>query len=305
VPILEIFMKFNLVFDQTGDSIPFQTINSQTSDLLCYYVERLELKNLNNFVSSNSVGQSIQTCINDLHTIINKTNNFIYELLDYKIETYNDQEYLDQAVLNKLHADWVCSQSVLYDIDQKRKKYKSLQAELIHDSYPDNIRVPPLGDVLEKLGVKSVYNSINFKIHHLEHIFNNLNYESNTHEWIEFKNPAPKSILTNDNCNLKLKFNHLGRTLYQKYCTFDNDLEFNDENSYDQLLKFLTVNMEPPQTIPLSKEYVTWCNIHNKIPSGDYLNIANIVDLDRYLTSYRKIIYQNDLQKNNFSIQLL
>jgi hypothetical protein len=305
VPILEIFMKFNLVFDQTGDAIPFQTINSQTSDLLCYYVERLESKNLNNFFSSNSVGHTIQTCINDLHSIINESNNFIYELLDYKIETYNDQEYLDQTILNKLHADWVGSQSVLYNIEQKRKKYKSIQAEFIHDNYSDDIRMPPLGDVLDKLGVKSVFDLINVRIHNLEHIFSNLNYESNTHEWIEFKNPAPKSILTNDKCNLRFGFHHLGRTLYQKFCTFDNDLEFNDENSYDQLLRFFTLNMEPPQTIPLSKEYVTWCNRHNRIPSGDYLNIANIVDLDQYLTSYRKIIYQNDLQKNNFSIQLL
>jgi hypothetical protein len=298
-------MKFNLVFDQTGDAIPFQTINSQTSDLLCYYVERLESRNLNNFVSSNSVGQSIQTGINDLHSIINESNNFIYELLDYKIETYNDQEYLDQTILNKLHENWVGSQSVLYDIKQKRKKYKSAQAKFIHDNYPDDIQMPPLGDVLDKLGVKSVFDLINVKIHNLEHIFNNLNYESNTHEWIEFPNQALKSILTNDKCNLRFGFSHLGRSLYQKFCTFDNDLEFNDENSYDQLLKFLTLNMEPPQTIPLSKEYVTWCNRHNRIPIGDYLNIANIVDLNRYLTSYRKIIFQNDLQKNNFSIQLL
>jgi hypothetical protein len=101
-----------------------------------------------------------------------------------------------------------------------------------------------------------------------------------------------------------LGFRHLGRTLYNKFNNFDLNLDYQDENTFDQLLGFVEIGLKMPQTVELSKEYISWCKQHNKIPSGDYLNIGNIPELYSNLTKYRQVMYRNSLQNNSFSIQL-
>jgi hypothetical protein len=293
-------MNFSLVFQNSGDSLPFYTINSQAADVLTYYVENLNDQNLNKF--SSSVGIEIDNSINELHSTIVDCNKDIYELLDQYIDTYSVDEYLDQRNLNKLHADWVRSQSITYNILEKRKQYKSAQAELIHSMFPDNIPTPELGSVLSKLSIGKIYGNINVHVHQIESLFTNIKFA--IAEWTSIPNPFTKSIITNNICNFGLSFNHLGRTLYNKFMFFDQDLEFDDENSYNQLLGFVDVKLVHPQTIPLSNEYVAWCATHNKIPSGEHLNIGNIIDLHKNLTDYRKIIFRNTLQNNAFTIQL-
>jgi len=297
-------MNFSLIFESSGDVIPLKTINNKTADVLCYYVDYLNKQNLNKFALVNS-GNKIDQAIKKLHATIGECNEFIYELLDSYIPTYSTEDYLDQQVLNKLHADWVNNQSIQYNIIEKRKKYNnSVQTELIHTMFPDEIPAPLLGTVIEKLGFKNLYNSINLYVHALESLFSKIKFVTADHPWVEFTNPFGSEILTNDIGNFSLSFNHLGRTLYNKFLCFDHNLEFDDENSFDQLLGFVEINLQPPQSIPLSNEYVTWCRAHNKVPSGDNLNIGNIPDLQARLTDYRKIIFQNTLQNNNFSIQL-
>jgi hypothetical protein len=297
-------MNFSLVFDSSGDVIPLQTISDKTADVLCYYVACLNEQNLNKFTLL-TAGNKIDQAIKKLHSTIGICNEFIYELLDQHIPTYSIENYLDQQVLNKLHADWVNSQTIQYNIIEKRKKYSnSVQAELIHTMFPDEIPTPPLGDVLEKLGVKNTYSQLNSDIHGVELSCSQVKFCVAEQAWVEFKNPFGSEILTNDIGNFSLSFNHLGRTLYNKFLYFDHNLEFNDENSFNQLLGFVEIKLQPVQHIPLSKEYVDWCQKHNKVPSGDYLNIGNIPDLADRLTDYRKIIYQNTLQSNTFSIQL-
>ena len=91
-------MNFSLVFDSTGDSIPFQTVNNVSADVLCYYVDYLNTYSLNKFDNINSTGKSIDSAISKLHSAIEECNEFIYELLDRYIETYNFEENLDQRV---------------------------------------------------------------------------------------------------------------------------------------------------------------------------------------------------------------
>jgi hypothetical protein len=297
-------MKFSLAFENSGDVIPLQTINNKTADVLCYYVDHLNEQNLNKFALFNS-GNKIDQAIKKLHATIGECNEFIYELLDYYIPTYSAEDYLDQRVLNKLHADWVNSQSIQYNIIEKRKKYNnSVQAELIHTMFPDEIPDPPLATIIDKLGFKNSYNNINLDVHALESLLSKIKFVTADHPWVEFTNPFGSEILTNDIGNFSLSFNHLGRTLYNKFLWFDHSLEFDDENSFDQLLGFVEINLQPPQSIPLSNEYVAWCRTHNKVPSGDNLNIGNITNLQARLTDYRKIIFQNTLQNNIFSIEL-
>jgi hypothetical protein len=297
-------MNFSIVFENTGDSLPFETCSSEVAEVLLYYVDNLNNKNLNKFIIP-SAGKKIQTAILALDSSLHETNKWIYEILDSYIETYVDSEYLDQRILNKLHCNWVNSQTVLYDIQAKRKKYKSAQTELINNLYPDEISITSVGTLVnEKLGYKKLYDSINLNIHRLEEIFQNIRGQVADQDWVEFDNPFSKTLLTNNIGNFSLSFYHPGRTLYNKFEYFDMDLVWDDENSYDQLLGYVTINLSNPQTVPLSKEYVDWCVVHNKIPSGDNFNIGNIKNLVNRLTDYRKIIFQNTLQNNTFSIQL-
>lgn len=296
-------MNFSLVFDSSGDSITFKTISNTTADVLNYYVDNLNQRDLNRFASY-GVGVKIEQAVNKLHATIGECNRVVYELLDHAIDTYSTEDYLNQQVLNKLHADWVNSLSKQYNIQEKRKKYKSAQAEQIHDMFPDEIPSPPIGTIIQKLGIDNLYNRINHDVHNIEFLFSKIKFRTADQPWVEFANPFGSEILTNDIANFALSFNHLGRTLYNKFLYFDHQLEYSDENSFDQLLGFVEINLQPAQTIPLSSEYVTWCQQHGRIPSGDHLNIGNIPDLTDRLADYRKIIFRNTRQNNNFSIQL-
>jgi hypothetical protein len=295
-------MNFSVVFDSTGDSIPFKTINAQTADVLDYYVDYLNSKNLNKF--SCNKGIKIKESIQKLHSTITECNGFIYELLDSYIDTYDMEGYIDQKVLNKLHADWVKSQSIEYNILEKRKKYNSVQAELIHSMFPDDIPVPLVGVIISMMGVKDLYNQINLSVHEIESSFHKFNFHVANCSWVEFINPFSKALLTNDVSNFSLPFNHLGRTLYSKFINHDHTLEFDDENTFNELLGYVDINLLSPQTIPLSKEYITWCKVNNQVPSGNTLNIGNVLNLEENLTKYRTIMFRNTLQSNSFSIQL-
>jgi hypothetical protein len=293
-------MNFSVVFQNSGDSIPFQTISTTTADVLVYYVENLNNCNSNKF--SSGIGRNIKSTVDKLHSTIVKCNDFVYELVDQYIDTYTEEEYLEQKNLNKLHADWVNFHNISYNILKKKSQYGSEQSEHIHTMFPDSIPEPPIGTIIDKLGMSNLFGDINLSIHQVEALFRNARFS--TAEWIEMPNIFTKSILSNSICNFSLPFNHLGRSLYDKFLDFDHNLEFDDENSFNELVGLVTITLMPPQTILLSSEYVEWCREHNRVPCGNNLNIGNIPDLNKRLTDYRKIIFRNTLQNNNFSIQL-
>ena len=293
-------MNFSLVFQNSGDSIPFQTVSSGIDEILIYFVNNLNERNLNKF--SSPIGHTVKKAIDTLHTNIVECNKFIYELVDKNIDTYATEDYLNQRNLNKLHADWANLQYLRYNILEKRKQYGSEQTEKIHDIFPDDIPTPIIGSVISSLDYTESYGQINKAIHALENIFSNV--EFSVGEWIEFFNPFPKRYLTNNICNIRFSGHHLGRFLENKFDTFDHALEFDDENSFNNFSGFVRIRLAVPQTIPFSTEYIAWCKKVNREPIGKYFNIGNIPDLMENLTKYRQIIFRNSLQNNIFSIQL-
>ena len=296
-------MKFQIVFDQTGDTIPFVSLNDQ---ILEFYVDYLSVQNLNSFeLTSPQIALDILEKIYSLDDNIKKTNIWMEILLDQTIESTTELNYLDQNRLNKYHADWVNSQSILYDIESKRRQhnYTGL-VEKIHDSFPDDIRYPSISTVLDHLGHRNMYNNINVDIHTIESFFNILKYRVKNHSWVEVKNPFLHQGLSHCIANFRLAFNHLGRTLYDKFVNRDNTLVYQDENSYNELLGFVELSLSQPESIDMSPEYIKWCESHQRVPLGRYLNLGNIPDLDKNLTNYRIVIYRNGLKNNSFSIQL-
>ncbi len=296
-------MTYRIVFASTGDEIPFIPVNQE---LLDFYLKQLAEQNLNNFLPCNpEFGKIILSKIQRLKQCIIEVNTWLYDLADVKIDVLDDEQYLDQHVLNKIHADWVNSHNLIYDIQKKRLQLNfSDMAEKIHNMFPDDIQTPPLGVVLDKLGLATIYNSLNEPhVHGLELMFNYIKF-SVSETWIKIvENPFDKKLLTNDQANLSISFNHLGRTLYNKFCNFDTRLEFDDENSYNELLGYVTLSLQPSQSMPLSPEYVAWCKRHNREPIGNNLNIGNIPNLSEDLAKYRKIVFRNLLANNKFSIK--
>jgi hypothetical protein len=296
-------MKFQIVFDQTGDSIPFVSVNDQ---ILEFYVNHLASQNLNTFeLLSQSSSADISHKIRALDTSIKENNQLIKVLLDQTVELASDQEYLDQARLNKYHADWVDSQYKTYDIDSKRHQHAHTElVEKIHTLFPDDIRYPSIGTVLKHLGHSDNYNKINLSIHGIEDFFKMIKYKVKSPDLVEVKNPFPHQGLSHQSANFRLSFHHLGRTLYNKFLSRDLDLRYNDENNYNELLGFVDLSLQSPESIEMSAEYKDWCRSQNRMPLGQYLNLGNILDLDQHLTDYRVVIYRNVLKNNSFSIQL-
>jgi hypothetical protein len=293
-------MRYQLVFNNSGDSIHLDSVNT---DVLEYFVEQLNNSSNNNFNIEPTFGNRLRHSLQGLDNQIEVINTWISELLDGTISTCAVEDYLNQQVLNKLHSDWVKSQSLLYNIQEKRQRYNSAQTELIYSLFPDEIPTPELSSVIKNLGYTAVYDRLNLLIHQIEDILGKV-IQCTPSQWTAFDNPFSKSILTNNVGNFAIGFKHLGRTLYNKFSTFDLDLSYNDENNFDQLIACVDIHLAIPQTIELSKEYIAWCNSLNKVPSGKNLIIGNIPDLAQRLTEYRQIIFRNSLQNNSFTVQL-
>lgn len=296
-------MQFQIAFDQTGDTIPFTSVNDQ---ILEFYVDQLTTQNLNSFeILSPQVAVDMSEKILDLDQAIKKNNSWMQVLLEQTIEPGSTLEYLDQRRLNQYHADWVKSQHILYDIDANRHKhgYTDL-VETIHDLFPDDIRFPTIGTVLMHLGYRELYNKINLGIHDIENLFHDVKYKVKNQNWVEINNVFLHQGLSHNHANLKLSFHHLGRTLYDAFVAQDYILEHDDENNYNQLLGFVELSLRPPESMAMSPEYIRWCESRNRVPLGQYLNLGNIIDLHNHLTDYRIVIYRNILKNNSFSIQL-
>jgi len=296
-------MKFQIAFDQTGDTIPFVSVNDQ---ILEFYVDYLSVQNLNSFeLTSPQTAVNISKKIHSLDSNIKKNNKWMEILLDQTIESTTELDYLDQDRLNKYHADWVSSQGILYDIDSKRQQYNCMElVEKIHDSFPDAVRYPSIATVLDHLDYSNMYNNINLDIHSIESFFDRLKYQVKNHSWIAVKNPFLHQGLSHHIANFKLSFHHLGRTLYDKFINQSFIQKYDDENTYNELLGFVELSLQPPQSCEMSPEYVEWCKSQNREPLGQYLNLGNILDLDKHLADYRIVIYRNTLKNNSFSIQL-
>lgn len=296
-------MKFSIVFDNSGDAIPFIALNPE---VVTYYVDQLAQSNLNNFWTTNpDYAVNVNAKISELHQSLIESNVWMTELFDLSFNTFDDMSYLDQTNLNYLHAAWVNVQSCRYNIDQKRKESKFTGLpEQLHDMYSDEERFPAFGDVVNKIGKSRTFDRLNTPlIHGIEESFVRISFKCSDN-WVEFNNPFPKNIINNDSCNLFLPFNHLGRTQYNKFVNFDLDLLHADENTFNELLGFVGLSLAPPQTIGYSNEYINWCKQHNREPSGQNIPLGNIPDLLTNLTKYRIIVLRNTSAGNNFRIEL-
>jgi hypothetical protein len=64
------------------------------------------------------------------------------------------------------------------------------------------------------------------------------------------------------------------------------------------------INLDRPQTIPFSKEFLLWQQQKNAKPIATQLPIANIIDLEKNLKYYRTVLYKNSKAGNGAKLSL-
>jgi hypothetical protein len=300
-------MKFSLVFDKSGDWLPFEVVYNH--ELFEFFVDQANQKHQNSFLNNQTLFKNVDKHITHLHWAISKTNEVLYRLIGKSFDQHTDLEkYLDQQFLNKTHSDWVFSQCEDVDIDKLRYSANSNTARLgnqLHDLYPDEIRVVKTAPAMEKLGYIYPYEEVNLGVHRLETAFTKHNLEfSADGKWDVFDNPFIDSVVSNNNVtNFSFGYTYVGRQYYNKFECFDDKLEYPDHYNYEQLEFSFQLNLQKPQTIPYSKEAVAWASTHGVPLITNQLPIANIVGISENLFEYRKVLFRNSRDNNRASIK--
>jgi hypothetical protein len=300
-------MKFSLVFDNSGDCLPFEVVANH--ELFEFFVDQANQKHQNSFSNNQTLFGELDKKITHLHWAISKTNEVLYNLIGRSFDQHTDLEkYLDQNFLNKTHADWVSSQHNEVDIDALRYSANSGQARLgnqLHELYPDEIRVVKTASAMKKLGYIYPYEEVNLGVHRLETTFGKQNLEfSADNKWQVFDNPFIDSIISNNNVtNFSFGYTYVGRQYYNKFEFFDDNLTYSDHYNFEQLEFSFQLNLHKPQTIAYSKEAMAWANKHGIPLITDQLPIANIEDISENLFEYRKVLFRNSRDNNRASIK--
>jgi hypothetical protein len=301
-------MKFSLVFENSGDTIPFTVVNNQ--DLFEFFVDTVNARSQNSFSNKKKLANEVNKKLTDLHWAISKSNEVLYSLISKSFEQQNTlEDYLNQDFLNKTHADWVFSQLDTVDIDKMRFSSNHDVARIgniLHDLYPDEIRIIKTAPAMEKLGYIFPYEEVNMGVHRLENSFIKLNLEfSADAKWEVFENPYRKSMISNnDIVNFSFGYTYVGRQYYNKFEYFDDELKCKDHYNYETLESSFQLSLQKPQTIPYSKEFVEWVDKTGSELITTQIPIANIDDLSNKLFDYRKILYRNSQADNKASIKL-
>ena len=300
-------MKFSLVFDKSGDCLPFEVVSNHA--LFEFFVDQANQKQQNSFSNNKKLFNELDKKITHLHWSISKTNEVLYHLIGRSLEQHTDLEkYLDQDFLNKTHSDWVFSQFEDVDIDALRYSTNSDIAKLgnrLHTLYPDTIRIVKTAPATENLGYIYPYEEVNLAVHALESSFNKLNLEfSADGKWNVFDNPFLSDIVSNNNItNFSFGYTYVGRQYCNKFEYFDDTLQYPDHYNYEKLEFSFQLNLQKPQTIPYSKEVIQWANTHNVPLITDQLPVANVVDISKNLFEYRKILFRNSRDNHQASIK--
>lgn len=301
-------MNFSLVFQNSGDTLPFKVKYNQ--DLLEFFVNQADQRAQNSFSNSNVLQKNLDQKLTHLHWAISKTNEVFNDLTGVSFEQHSNLEnYLEQGFLNKTHSDWVFSQQHFVDIDKLRFSDNASRARLgniLHEMYPDEIRFPAIATALAKLGYIYPYEEVNMGVHGLESAFNisNLEFKADG-KWDVFNNPFKDSIVTNnDVVNFSFAYTYVGRQYYNKFKFFDTKLECPDHYNYETLEFAFHINLQQPETIPFSNEAIAWAEQQGIKLVAEQIPIANLDSIEEKLFDYRKILYRNSRDNNRAKIIL-
>lgn len=299
-------MKFSLVFDKSGDTLPFEVVYNH--ELFEFFVEQTNKKSQNSFTNDQTLYKNLDKKITHLHWAISRTNEILYDLVSESFTQHTDLEnYLDQKFLNKLHSDWVFSHYHDVNINDLRFSSVATRAQLgniLHELYPDDERLIKTAPAMEKLGYIYPFQEVNLGVHSLESSFTQLEFKADS-KWDVFNNPFCDTMISNnDKVNFSFGYTYVGRQYYNKFRFFDTKLECPDHFNYENLEFAFQLGLEMPETIPFSKEAHAWASNQGIKLIAEQIPIANIVDLENKLFEYRKMLYRNSRDNNRAQIIL-
>jgi len=297
-------MKFQLVFEKSGDSIPFVTVYNQ--DLLEHFVNHVDSVSKNKFSEYNLVPRA-KKAIEDIKKNFEKTNEILPTLIDQEFKLPDSEDgYFDQDFLNRSHWHWVKTQKIDLNIDHMRFSKNKDLAEIgarLHDMYPDEIRDIKLAEAMKKLGYINFYEEVNMSVHRAERIFDELEFTADN-RYDDFQNPFVSSMTSNmGRTNFYFGYTYVGRQTYDKFINYDTDLKYDDHYNYEDLELTFHLSLNKPQTIPFTEEFISWCNGHN-IKPVNRVPIGNIVGLEENLLKFRTILCRNLSANNHANIYL-
>jgi hypothetical protein len=253
-----------LVWEKSGDEIKF---SPASPDLLIYYIEQLSTENVNQFKFNNSNFDYKIYCKleQNLSSIANISNRIPFQIDEW------DGDLFDQQYLNKLHRQWVKT----------------------------GIEYPKITLLLRALnGLDQHYRDINNNLHLHENSFRYKFVNYDTDPW-QIKNIFGPNILNFNDANISLGFNNLGRSSWEKYKNWDNNINDSDTNDYQMLSGLVYINLNRPATQHPPQEYIDWCKHHNISVIGSKLNLGNIIGLEDNLTDFRKILFRNTHEQDD------
>jgi hypothetical protein len=256
-----------LVWEKTGDVIDINPVNHE---VYAYFVENLNQHN-QNFYKLQSL--ELENQISDLTDHLITVDTFFQTKFNIQRWDLSDIDLLDQCQLNRLHRVWV----------------------ELHLQYPN---IADLSDQINP-GMAIQLHKINKGIHKLEESFNWLSCRT-PDSTVSFFNPFGTKILNFDTAGIQVDYNNLGRSTYNKWKNFDNQVDSNDTNDFKEMYTSIIVSLAPPATGVAPKEYMSWAKDHNIQPHGSTLNLAQFDKLEENLLKYRKLFYKNSSITDNY-----
>lgn len=300
-------MKFSLVFENSGDTIPFETVANE--DLLEFFVDQANNQSQNSFSNNYVLSKTVLAKTVEIQSALSHTNEVLYDLVGINFKQLdNVGDYLDQDFLNQQHAEWVDSQQLTVPVHDLRFSNHAPTARLgqkLHDAYPDDIVEVKLAEAMTKLGYLYPYEEVNMTVHRLESVFDrtNLTYDA-AGKWKVFDNPFVNTMTTSPSIvNFSFGYTYVGRQSYNKFEYFDLDLKCKDHYNFEVLEFSFALSLQNPETKQFSPEFLTWCKRHDIKPVAAEIQIGNIPDLYKRLHDYRKILFRNS--KNNNNVKLI
>lgn len=272
-----------LVFENSGDELPFYGLNNEVLEL---FIDKI-------FVANSQYRRITEYTIklkNTTDTINTFLNSIDVDIVFPQVNT------LHQTDLNYLHEFWA---------KHTNKQLKIKDHPLLLELFPDNKTHCNLYEIASKYQLGTLLQSvedINILVHDIETIFTSNKFFT-TEQILYTFTPWASAFSTNDIANISVPRHFTGRTLENKFRNFDNKLEFDDENNWDDIPTCLHINFARPRTLEYSKEYKDWCKKLHREPLGNQLNIGNFVNIDENLTAYRTIMYNNIQAGNSFSVR--
>lgn len=99
--------------------------------------------------------------------------------------------------------------------------------------------------------------------------------------------------------NLEIPHQNLGRCSYNKWSNFDTSVHTIDTNNFDELHTIVSMNLSQPYITEAPREYAAWCDLHNIKATPNTLMLANFVNIDCKLETYRALFMKNFVLDNN------